>query len=79
MCSEENRIEFIETRDGLEAALQFARQTVFVYRTCLLRSRKRGYDRPHHASLPEYRRSFIESYVYLKHYIRQHTYVNKSA
>jgi hypothetical protein len=35
-----------------------------------LHSRKRGFNPPHHASLPEYRQGFIESYLAFKAYIK---------
>lgn len=67
--AEEQRLAFVEQRDGKQAAIAFARQGMQVYRTCVLRSRKRGFDRPHHASFPEYRRGFIESYLAFKGYV----------
>ena len=68
MC-ETQRLQFIENRDGKEASLEFARRTMKQYRQAILCSRKRGM-KPHHASIPEYRRSFIESYYSFKQYIR---------
>lgn len=67
--TESHRLEFIEGRDGKDAALAFARRTLAIYRKCVLRSRKRCFDKPHHASLPEYRRGFIESYCAFKSYL----------
>jgi len=72
MTPEHQRLRFVEQRDGLAGALAFAKQTRAVYRTCVLRSRKRGFTNPHHASLAEYRRAFIESYLVLKHFIAYH-------
>lgn len=68
--SEFERLAFVTHRDGPEAALAFARQTLFVYRTCLFRSRKRGFSFPHHASLPEYRRAFVQSCLELRNYLK---------
>lgn len=70
--AEEQRLAFVEQRDGVEGAVEFARQGIKIYRTCVLRSMKRGFAKPHHASLPEYRRGFIESYLAWKHYIKTH-------
>lgn len=70
MNSELDRIKFIENRDGIAAALEFCVITRKVYRQCVLRSRKRGFIMPHHASFPEYRRGFIESYLAFKCYIK---------
>jgi len=67
--TETQRLAFIEARDGKTGAADFARRTMSIYRTCVLRSRKRGFATPHHASLPEYRRGFIESYCALKSYL----------
>jgi hypothetical protein len=66
MCSECERLSFIKGRDG--TAIPFARQVVSQYRKAVLTSRKRGYTNPSHASLPEFRRKFIESYLIAKRY-----------
>jgi len=66
---ETSRLKFIEARDGRQAAIDFAVQTMKTYRTCVLNSRKRGAAKPHHASLPQYRREFIESYQAFKRYL----------
>jgi hypothetical protein len=68
--AEEERLKFIEERDGVEGAVTFAKQTLATYRRCVLHSRKRGFNPPHHASLPEYRQGFIESYLAFKAYIK---------
>jgi hypothetical protein len=52
-----------------EQAIAFARQTVKVYRTCVLQNGRNG-KKLHHASLPQYRRGFIESYLVLKRFYR---------
>lgn len=58
--SELHRLVFIAQRDGLHAAVDFARRTLKLYRTCL---RLRGHNgtKRHHATLPQYRRGFVES------------------
>lgn len=66
MCNECNRLAFVRNRDG--TATDFAKQIVSQYRKAVLTSRKRGYAKPSHASLPEYRRGFIESYLVAKRY-----------
>ena len=66
MNSEQQRFDFMVERDGMEEALGFAERTMKIYRSAVLQSRKTGHTKPHHASLPEYRRGFIESYCYLK-------------
>lgn len=70
---ESERLGFVEARDGKNGAVEFARRTMAIYRTCVLRSRKRGFANPHHASLPEYRRGFIESYCAFKTYLAVET------
>ncbi|MHB0929106.1 MAG: hypothetical protein ACYC3W_09295 [Candidatus Nanopelagicales bacterium] len=72
MNSEEQRIAFLLERDGLAETLSFCRQTLKNYRTCVLQSQKRKAPKRHHASLPEYRRGFIESYVVLKRFLAHH-------
>ena len=69
--TETARLAFIEERDGIAAAIEFSKRTMQLYRKCVLMSRKRGYDKPHHASLPEYRRTFIASYLSFKSYLRR--------
>lgn len=66
--SEQARLQFIVARDGLAAARKWAKRTAKIYRSAVLTSRKRGFDKPHHASLPEYRRGFIESYLEFKRF-----------
>lgn len=69
MEKEAERLKFIEERDGKQAALEFALRTMRIYRKAVLTSRKRGFSKPHHASLEQYRRSFIESYLAFKRYL----------
>lgn len=69
---EERRLAFVEERDGVAGAVDFARRSMQQYRTAVLNSRKRGSVKPSHASLPEYRRGFIESYLAFKRYIAAH-------
>lgn len=76
---ESQRLKFVETRDGKQAAIDFAEQTMRIYRKAVLSSRKRGYEKPHHASLPGYRRGFIESYCALKAYLAANTKLTGAA
>lgn len=66
MNREQKRFDFVVERDGLTAALAFGIQVHKSYRAAVLRSRKRGFPNPHHGSLPEYRRGFIESHLFYK-------------
>lgn len=61
MHPEIQRIAFISNRDGLKAAKEFAGRTYRIYRKALM-------NKNHHARLPQYRKSFIESYLILKRY-----------
>lgn len=70
---EKERLSFIEKRDGVEAAIFFAKQTIGIYRRSLLQSRKRGFTKPHYASIPEYREKFIKSYLSFKCYLAKQT------
>ena len=79
--SERQRLSFVEQRDGIHGAVDFARQGIKIYRSCVLQSAKRGYGakgsayadrKPHHASFREYRRGFIESYLAFKAYVELH-------
>ena len=68
---EAERFQFIVERDGREAALAFAETTYKSYRLAVLRNGKRTLPAKvvghvHHGSLPEYHKTFIESYLYLK-------------
>ncbi len=69
MGNEKDRLRFIEERDGQNAALVFARRTYAIYRECL------GFDgknnrKFHHASIAAYRKSFIESCLVFRKYLR---------
>jgi len=68
--AEEQRLKFMKERDGVEGAVAFARQTLKAYRMSLRRSRKRGFDPIHHATLPEFRRGFVESCLAFRAYLR---------
>ena len=67
----QTQLRILEGTKGKAAALIWAKQTMQTYRKAVLTSRKRGFASPHFGSLPEYRRSFISFYLYLKRYIRQ--------
>lgn len=69
------RLQFIQKRDGTLAALKFARQTIKIYRANILRSRRRGFKKPSHASLPEYRAKFISSYKVLKQFEQEYLWL----
>ena len=71
--SEKQRLDFIIERDGLVEAVAFAKRTMVVYRKSVLISRKRGFDKPHHASFREYRRKFIQSYCEFKCFVGANT------
>lgn len=66
---EDLRLAVIVKFEGVKAAVEFAERTMRVYRTAVLTSRKRGCAKPHHASLPEYRRNFIMGYLSFKQFI----------
>ena len=72
MEAEKKRLGFVENRDGNAGAIAFAMQSRSQYRRAVLTSRKRRFTKPSHASLPEYRRGFIESYLAFKRYIETH-------
>ena len=67
--SEQDRLAFMCARDGYAASVAFATQTMRVYRTSVLHSRKHGFEKNHHATLPEYKRGFIQSYLVCKRYV----------
>lgn len=63
------RLLFIQERDGKKGARDFAQRTLAKYRECLRQDGKRG-RKFHHASLPQYRRGFVESCVEFRNYLR---------
>ena len=69
---EDQRLAFIEKRSGVQSAILFAKQTLKIYRSSVLRSSKRGFDKPHHASFSGYRKTFIQSYLAFKKYVGKH-------
>lgn len=66
------RIAFVETRDGIDGACLFARQTMKVYRNALLQTSRRGNARTHFATTQPFRETFIRSYLDLKRYLDKH-------
>lgn len=63
------RIAFLERRDGIDAAKDFAKRTMRQYRKCVLMNGRHG-RKFHFASYGEYRRKFIESYLAFKRYCK---------
>jgi len=62
MTDERERIGFLLRRDGLSSTLRWVDQTMKIYRRAVL-------NKHHHASLPEYRRKYIQSYCDFKHWL----------
>lgn len=60
-CCEEDRIDFLIERDGLEAAKKWARNGYKNYRQAVL-------DKTHFANNKEYRRKYISGYLCLKRF-----------
>lgn len=60
--SEERRIQFLVSRDGLDAAIGWVARTMRIYRGAVL-------DKRHFASQDEYRRKFIEAYCDFKRWL----------
>lgn len=72
MQHELNRIAFVEQRDGVDGAIEFARRTVDIYRKAVLQTIRRGNNKAHFASSIQFKRGFIESYIVLKQYLHKH-------
>ena len=67
-----NRLEYIIENRGMQDAIDFAKQTVKIYRNAVvngMRYRNTGMGHPHHAILPEYRREFIQTYCDYKKFL----------
>lgn len=71
--SEKQRLDFIIERDGLNEAVVFAKRTKVIYRKAVLMSRRRGYEKPHHASFREFRSKFIQSYCDFNRFIKDNS------
>ena len=67
---EDDRLTLLIDRDGLQAAVAFAKQTMGIYRTCFFTRTKNG--QKHYCHDKKYRRSFIESYLAFKRFYLQH-------
>ena len=67
----QTQLRILEGTKGKTAAVAWAKQTMQAYRKAVLTSSARFSPSPHFGSLPEYRRSFISFYLYLKQYIRK--------
>ena len=65
-------ITFLCARDGIAGASEYCERTSQIYRRSVLTSRKRGHMHVHFASLPEYRRQFIASYLDFKRFALRH-------
>lgn len=63
MSTDADIIRGLIERRGSEAARQYAQQTLRIYRRAVLNPK-------HFASTPQYRRAFIMSYLFYKHYLR---------
>lgn len=70
--AETGRMIFVLNRDGMDAAIAFARQGRATYRHCVLLSAKRGIEKPHHFSFREYRRVAVKSYLGFKKFLSTH-------
>jgi len=62
LTTDEVIITRLERERGLDAARAYAQQTLRVYRKALLNPK-------HYASTPQYRKAFIISYLFYKHYL----------
>ena len=62
--AELDRLAFIEVRDGPQAAIDFARRTLGLYRRALLK--------PRHTFVRPIRVSLHESYHVFKRYLQEH-------
>lgn len=71
MSATETRHLLIMEKSGLDEALRFALQTMKTYRKAVLNNRKHGRAFSH-ASLPQYKRGFIESYLVFKRFYLQY-------
>lgn len=67
MRHEAGRLRFVETRDGLPAAIAFARQGLHVYRAAV----RRGRDGRRSGYGSAYRRALLESCLDFRAYLRQ--------
>ncbi|MBU6421219.1 MAG: hypothetical protein KGQ62_03970 [Gammaproteobacteria bacterium] len=63
MSTDDDIINGLIERHGSEAARRYAEQTMRVYRRAVLNPK-------HFASSAQYRRAFIMSYLFYKHYLR---------
>lgn len=68
--SEVQRIKFVINTHGMTEAIRFATTTEKVYRTSVLRSRKRGFDKPNHLSFSPFRERAILSYLQFRDFLK---------
>lgn len=69
-----NRLEYIIESRGMQDAVDFARQTMKIYRNAVvngMRHQNTGTGHPHHAALPEYRCEFIQTYCDYKKFLEE--------
>jgi hypothetical protein len=62
------QIQAVRERDGVKAAIQYAKQTLAVYRQC---ARPKPDGSKHFAHLPTFRHSYVEAMLYLRRFMRE--------
>ncbi len=77
MNPEWDRVLFVQERDGMDGAREFVKRTYVTYKECLRQKGRNGTKR-HHASLPQYRRRFIESCLTFREYLRKTSWIDYS-
>lgn len=66
-AADQQRIDFLLTRDSEEEVIDFARQAARCYRGAALASKRK------HNRQGVFRRAFIESYLFHKRYVEAHS------
>lgn len=67
---EVQRILFIVSRDGIDAAIEFAKRGIKTYRTGVLHTKKRYNERASHLSVSPYKEYAILSYLQYKDFLK---------
>ena len=72
--SEIDRLRFVLNRDGLEGAIRFAKQTIYVYRASLKQRNKFGKRAGYGLA---YRKELVASCVVARRFLRDNSYITE--
>lgn len=67
MSNHSEQVSFMYERDGLDAAINYAKQSLRMYRRC---AKPKPDGSKHFAHTPIFRKHYVESIIYLRYFLR---------